>query len=52
VVPQDDELLNCSILQNLAYATARKVSEDDVIDALKKADAWQVIQVRPLANSN
>ena len=48
VVPQDDELLNCSLFQNLAYATPNPVSEDDVIDALRKADAWHFIQVRSL----
>jgi hypothetical protein len=46
VVPQDDELLNCSLFQNLAYATPDPVSEDDVIEALRKADAWHFIQVR------
>ncbi|ELR15891.1 ABC transporter, ATPbinding domain containing protein [Acanthamoeba castellanii str. Neff] len=47
VVPQDDELLNCSLFQNLAYATPDPVSEDDVIDALRKADAWHFIQDLP-----
>jgi ABC-type transport system involved in Fe-S cluster assembly fused permease/ATPase subunit len=46
VVPQDDELLNCSLFQNLAYASSTKVSEADVISALRKADAWHFIKVR------
>jgi ABC-type multidrug transport system fused ATPase/permease subunit len=47
VVPQDDELLNCTLLQNLQFATSRQIREEDAIEALKKGDAWDFVKELP-----
>lgn len=45
VVPQEDELLNCSLLENMNLATSKVIGEEDVTHALMLADAWDFVKV-------
>ena len=49
VVPQEDELMNCTLLENMRLATDREIGEQDVVRALTIADAWDFVKV---SNSN
>lgn len=47
LVSQDVVLFNDTVLNNIAYGALRNVSETEVIDAAKAANAWEFIQQLP-----
>jgi ATP-binding cassette, subfamily B, bacterial MsbA len=47
LVSQDVVLFNDTVLNNIAYGALRDVSETEVIDAAKAANAWEFIQQLP-----
>lgn len=47
LVSQDVVLFNDTVMNNIAYGSLRNVSETEVIDAAKAANAWEFIQQLP-----
>lgn len=43
IVPQDNELINTTIWENLQFSTKKKITKKDAIIALKKAAIWKFI---------
>jgi ABC-type multidrug transport system fused ATPase/permease subunit len=43
-VPQDTSLFHRSVAENIAYATDRKVTQDDIVKAAKQAHAHEFIE--------
>ncbi|MBT3583209.1 ATP-binding cassette domain-containing protein [Candidatus Woesearchaeota archaeon] len=47
IVPQDNELMNSSIYDNMQLATNKKVSKDDIVNALKNSASWEFVNKLP-----
>ncbi len=47
VVPQESIMFEGSVRQNVAYGIEDAVSDDQVIDALRNANAWEFVEVLP-----
>lgn len=46
-VSQDVTLFNASVAHNIAYGNLQSATEDDIIEAAKKAHAWEFIRELP-----
>jgi ATP-binding cassette, subfamily B, bacterial len=47
IVPQENELINATVYENLKFGTSRKVSREEVIDSLRKSHSADFVKKMP-----
>jgi ATP-binding cassette, subfamily B, bacterial len=47
IVPQENELINATIYENLKFGAPKVVSREEIIDSLKKSHAWEFVKKLP-----